>query len=261
MEKINVYNLEGKRKGLIDKPLIFNTKPRLDIIQLASSVSQSKNKQPQGRDKRAGLRNTAKGWGTGHGVSRAPRIKGGGFITSRQVGRVPFAKGGRRTHPIKSEKKIKKKINKKINKKSLGYAISASGDKFWVRRRGYSLENVPDIPLVVDDKIQTIKKTGMMYSILCNLGLQEELLKIKKKKIRSGKGKIRGRKYKTRKGILLVIKEDYGIYRASRNIIGTEITKVENLSINHLAPGGVSGRLILWTQSAFNELNNFEVVI
>lgn len=261
MEKINVYNLEGKSKGLIDKPLIFNTKPRLDIIQLASSVSQSKNKQIQGRDKRAGLRNTAEGWGTGHGVSRAPRIKGGGFITSRQVGRVPFAKGGRRTHPIKAEKNIKKKINKKINKKSLVHAISASGDKFWVRKRGYSLENVPDIPLVVDDKIQTIKKTGMIYSILCNFGLQEELLKIKKKKIRSGKGKIRGRKYKTRKGILLVIKDDFGISRASRNILGTEIIKVENLSINHLAPGGVSGRLILWTQSAFNELNNYEAVI
>ncbi|KKN45635.1 hypothetical protein LCGC14_0681110 [marine sediment metagenome] len=261
MEKINVYNLEGKKKGLIDKPLIFNTKPRLDIIQLASSISQSKIKQIQGRDKRAGLRNTAEGWGTGHGVSRAPRIKGGGFITSRQVGRVPFAKGGRRTHPIKAEKKIKKKINKKINKKALAHAISASGDKYWVRKRGCDLENVPDLPLVVDDKIQTIKKTAMIYSILCNLGLQEELLKIKKKKIRAGKGKSRGRKYKTRKGILIVVKDDFGISRASRNILGTEIIKVEDLSINHLAPGGVSGRLILWTQSAFNELNNYEVVI
>ncbi len=260
MEKINVYSLEGKKKGLIDKPIIFKTKPRQDIIQLSSSISQSKIKQIQGRDIRAGLRNTAEGWGTGHGVSRAPRIKGGGFITSRQVGRVPFAKGGRRTHPIKAEKKNNKKINKKINRKSLVHAISASGDKYWVRKRGCGLENVLEIPLVVDDKIQTIKKTAMMYSILCNLGLQEELLKIKKK-IRSGKGKLRGRKYKTKKGILIVIKDDFGISRASRNILGTEIIKIENLSINHLAPGGVSGRLILWTQSAFNELNNYEVVV
>ncbi len=260
MEKINVYSLEGKKKGLIDKPIIFKTKPRQDIIQLSSSISQSKIKQIQGRDIRAGLRNTAEGWGTGHGVSRAPRIKGGGFITSRQVGRVPFAKGGRRTHPIIAEKKNNKKINKKINRKSLVHAISASGDKYWVRKRGCGLENVLEIPLVVDDKIQTIKKTAMMYSILCNLGLQEELLKIKKK-IRSGKGKLRGRKYKTKKGILIVIKDDFGISRASRNILGTEIIKIENLSINHLAPGGVSGRLILWTQSAFNELNNYEVVV
>ena len=110
MEKINVYNLEGKKKGLIDKPKIFDIKPRIDIIQIANSISQSKDKQIQGRDKRAGLRNTAEGWGTGHGLSRAPRIKGSGFTTARHVGRVPFAKGGRRTHPIKTDKNIKKKI-------------------------------------------------------------------------------------------------------------------------------------------------------
>ncbi len=262
MEKINVYNLEGQQKGFIDKPMIFNAKPRLDIIQESSVISQSKNKQIQGRDKRAGLRNTAEGWGTGHGVSRAPRIKGGGFITSRQVGRVPFAKGGRRTHPIKAEKNIQKKINKKTNKISIAHAISASGYKNWVEKRGYSIENIPDIPLVVDDKIQTIKKTAKMYSILCKLGFQEELLKVKRsKKLRSGKGKTRGRKYKKKKGILVVIKDDFGITKASRNISGTEIIKFENLSINNLAPGGVPGRLIIWTQSAFNELNNYEVTI
>lgn len=260
MEKINVYNLEGHKKGFIDKPKIFDLKPRIDLIQMGSSISQSKNKQIQGRDKRAGLRNTAEGWGTGHGLSRAPRIKGSGFITARQVGRVPFAKGGRRTHPIKTEKKIKKKINKQVNKQSIIYAISASGDKSWIKKGGFYIENIPEIPLVVDDKIQTIKKTSKIYSILCSLGLKEDLIKIKKsKKIRAGKGKSRGRKYKKKKGILIVIKDDFGIIKASRNISGTDVIKVENLSINALAPGGTSGRLILWTQSAINELNNYEV--
>lgn len=262
MEKVNVYNLDGKKKGLIDKPKIFEVKPRMDIIQMASASDQSKNKQIQGRDKRAGLRNTAESWGTGHGMSRAPRIKGSGFITARHVGRVPFAKGGRRTHPIKTEKKIEKKINKRIKKQSIISAISASGDKSWVQKGGFIIENVPEIPLVVDDKIQTIKKTTRIYSILCNLGLKEDLIKIKKsKKIRAGKGKSRGRKYKKKKGILIVIKDDYGIIKASRNISGTSVLKVENLSIKTLAPGGTSGRMILWSQSAFNELNNFEVFI
>ncbi len=262
MEKINVYNLEGKKKGFIDKPRIFKIKPRLDIIQISSAAAQSKNKQIQGRDKRAGLRNTAEGWGTGHGVSRAPRIKGGGFITSRQVGRVPFAKGGRRTHPIKTEKRIQKKINKKTNKISIVNAISASGDKFLVKKRSYDFKNIPTIPLVVDDKIQTIRKTAKIYLVLCNLGLQEILSKIKKSRIlRSGKGKNRGRKYKNKKGLLIVIKDDFGITKASRNITGIDVIKVENLSINDLAPGGLSGRLILWTQSAFNELNNYEDAI
>ncbi|MFX0000695.1 MAG: 50S ribosomal protein L4 [Candidatus Hodarchaeota archaeon] len=262
MEKINIYNLDGEKKGLIDKPKIFYIKPRIDLIKTVSAGSQSKNKQEQGRDKRAGLRNTAESWGTGHGISRAPRIKGSGFPTARNVGRVPFAKGGRRTHPIKVEKKIKKKINKRVNKQSIIAAISASGDKTWVKRGGFLIENVPEIPLVVDDKIQTIKNTSKIYSVLCNLGVKEDLIKIKKsKKIRAGKGKSRGRKYKKKKGLLIIIKDDFGIIKATRNIPGTDVIKVENLSVETLAPGGTSGRLILWTQSAFDELNNYEVFI
>ncbi|MFX1427162.1 MAG: 50S ribosomal protein L4 [Promethearchaeota archaeon] len=260
MEKINVYDLDGKKKGMIDKPVIFSIKPRQDLIQMSNNVSQSRSKQPQGRDINAGLKNISEGWGTGYGMSRAPRRKGSGFPTARNVGRVPYAKGGRRTHPTKSEKVITKKINKKTKKLAIISAIAASGDKNWVLKRGYNLDNITELPLVIDDKIQTIKKTENMYSILSNLGLEKELFKIKKsKKVRSGKGKARGRKYKTRKGILIIIKEDFGIVKASRNIPGTDIIKFENLSINNLAPGGVSGRLILWSQSALNELNNFEV--
>jgi len=262
MEKVNVYDLDGKKKNLVDMPRIFNIKPRKDLIRKASEVSVSRDKQVQGRNKRAGLRNTAKGWGTGHGISRAPRIKGSGFPTARNVGRVPFAKGGRRAHPIKTEKVVKKKINKKVNKLSLISAISASGDLDWVKNRGHLINKVPEIPLVIDDKIQTVKKTKLMYSILSELGLEDELVKVKEgKKIRAGKGKRRGRKYKNKKSILVVIKDDFGIVKASRNIPGVDVIKFENLSIANLAPGGLSGRLILWAQSAFNDLKNYEVLI
>lgn len=262
MEKVNIYSLDITKSGVIDLPRIFTFKPRLDIIQKAYEISQSKKKQKQGRDKRAGLRNTAKGWGTGHGLSRAPRIKGSGFPTARNVGRVPFAKGGRRAHPIKTGKKINKKLNKKTNKLSIISAISASGNFLWVKKRGHYIEKIPEIPLVIDDKIQTIKKTAQIYSILCDLGMHKELIKIKNnKKIRAGKGKKRGRKYKKKKGVLIVIKNDFGVVRASRNIPGMDIIKFENLSIDKLAPGGLPGRLILWTQSAFNELNQYEAFI
>ena len=105
MEKINVYTLDGNKKTIINIPKIFSLKPRNDIINKANEVSTSRKKQVQGRDKRAGLRNTAESWGTGHALSRSPRIKGSGFPTARNVGSVPFAKGGRITHPIKTEKK------------------------------------------------------------------------------------------------------------------------------------------------------------
>ena len=262
MEKINVYSLNGKTTGVINMPKVFNIKPRKDIVQMASAVFQSKNKQIQGRDKSAGLRNTAEGWGTGHGLSRAPRLKGSGYPTARNVGRVPFAKGGRRAHPIKAEKSIKKKINKKTYLLSIVSAISASGDINWVKNRGHKIENIPEIPLVVDDKIQTIKETSRIYTVLCDLGFKDELNKNKNtKKIRPGKGKRRGRKYKNNRGILLVIKDDFGLVRAARNIPGVEIINVDKISIDQLAPGGLLGRLILWSQSAFTELNKFEEIM
>jgi large subunit ribosomal protein L4e len=263
MEKINVYDLDGNKKEVIDMPKIFERKPRKDLIHKAIEVSQSKKVQSQGRDERAGLRNTAEGWGTGHGMSRAPRIKGSGFPTARNVGRVPFARGGRQTHPIKSKKNRKKKINKKLNKISLISAISASGNKEWVKKRGHLIDQVPQIPFVVDDKIQTIKKTSQIYSKLSELGFKEEMERVKKnsKKIRAGKGKRRGRKYKKKISILIVIKEDFGIYKAARNIPGIDVVQLENLSINDLAPGGLSGRLIIWTQSAFNDLEKYRELI
>ncbi|MHA1472184.1 MAG: 50S ribosomal protein L4 [Promethearchaeota archaeon] len=262
MEKVNVYDLDGNKKSLVEIPQIFNVKPRRDLIQLASEVSSSKNKQVQGRNKRAGLRNTAEGWGTGHGMSRTPRIKGSGFPTSRNAGRVPFAKGGRRAHPIKTEKIVEKKINKKINKLSIISAISASGDLEWVKKRGHLIKNIPEIPLVIDDKIQTVKKTKFLFTILTELGLAEDLFRAKKgKKVRAGKGKRRGRKYKNKKSVLIVIKEDFGVIKASRNIPGLDIMKIKNLSVAHLAPGGLPGRLVLWSQSAFNELQTYEVSI
>jgi len=258
MEKINIYNLDGQSKGTIELPLIFKLKPRIDLIQSAAEVFVTKNKQKQGRDKRAGLRNTAESWGTGHAMSRAPRIKGSGFQTARNVGRVPYATGGRSTHPIKNEKKIEKKLNSKAKKLSIYSAISASGKTKWLENRGHIISDVPQIPLVIDDKVQTIKKTKDIFVVLCELGLKKELLKTKKaKKIRAGKGKRRGRKYKLAKGPLLVIKEDYGIVKAMKNIPGFEVAKIENLSIDLLAPGAMPGRFVIWTQSAFNELNNY----
>ena len=68
-------------------------------------------------------------------------------------------------------------------------------------------------------------------------------------------------KYKNKKSVLIVIKEDFGVIKASRNIPGLDIMKIENLSVAHLAPGGLPGRLILWTQSAFNDLQTYEVLI
>lgn len=255
MKEIKILSLEGNEKSSIDLPEIFEIEPRTDIIRQAMEISRSKKTQPQGRDQRAGLRNTAEGWGTGHGMARTPRLKGSGYPTARNAGRVPYAKGGRRAHPIKAEKVLGKKQNKKLKRLSIFSAISASGRINWVKERGHKISNNINLPLVIDDKIQTIKKTSQIFKVLSDLGFEEELNRVKNnRKIRKGKGKRRGRKYKSSKGLLIVIKEDFGIVRAARNLPGVDIISIETLSLDQLAPGGTVGRLIIWTQSAINYL-------
>ncbi len=262
MEKVNVYSLDGKKKELIEKPRIFSFKPRKDVLQESHVASQSRKTQPQGRDLGAGLRTTAESWGTGHGLARNPRSKGSGYPTARNVKRVPEAVGGRCAFPIRVDKRLKKKINKKTNTLSIVSAIAASANPLWIKNRGHLVDKVPEFPLVIDDKIQAIKRTGNIYSILCDLGFQSELIKIKNsKRVRAGKGKKRGRRYKMQKGVLIVIKDNFGIVKATRNISGVDILNIDCLTIDELAPGGLAGRPIIWTQSAFKELNRYEAIV
>jgi len=54
--------------------------------------------------------------------------------------------------------------------------------------------------------------------------------------IRAGRGKMRGRKYKTPKGPLVVVGEDKGISLGARNHAGVDVVVVNNLNAELLAP-------------------------
>merc|ERR1712226_147222 len=91
--------------------------------------------------------------------------------------------------------------------------------------------------------------------LLKKLGCDEELTKVNdSKKVRSGKGKMRNRRYTMRRGPLVIYSEDNGIVRAMRNIPGVETACVTRLNLLKLAPGGNFGRFIIWTQGAFKKL-------
>ena len=165
MVEVNVYGLNGKAKESINLPRIFEINPKIKIIQRMIEAHFARSKQPQGRDLIAGKRNTAQSWGTGFGIARVPRIKGSGFLTARNAGFIPYAKGGRLAHPPRAEKNISKKINKKERKIALFSSISASGNRNWIISRGHIIDDIPEIPLVIDDKIQTIKKTQKIVEV------------------------------------------------------------------------------------------------
>jgi large subunit ribosomal protein L4e len=46
------------------------------------------------------------------------------------------------------------------------------------------------------------------------------------------------------------------VYKASRNIPGIDVTTAKNLNAELLAPGGVPGRLTIYTESAVKALEN-----
>jgi len=59
-----------------------------------------------------------------------------------------------------------------------------------------------------------------------------------------------------KRGPLVIYKEDEGLLQSLRNIPGVDFCQVSRLNLLQLAPGGHLGRLIVWTASAFKELDS-----
>jgi large subunit ribosomal protein L4e len=255
-QKTIIYGLDGKEKETISLPKVFSLSPRFDLISRVVISMELSVKQPQGRDPQAGKRNTSDCWGPGFGVAKVPRRKGSGYPSARYAAYIPSTMGGRVAHPPRTQKILARRVNSKEKKLALLSAISATGIKEIVKNRGHNIEKVPSLPLVIDDKIQALKKCTDVIEIFSKLGLGEDIERAKAgKTIRAGKGKRRGRKYKNKKSVLVVIKEDFGIYKAARNLSGVDVVNINNLNCKDLSPGSLPGRLTLWSQSAFNMLN------
>jgi large subunit ribosomal protein L4e len=134
-------------------------------------------------------------------------------------------------------------------------SIAASALPSLVLARGHKIAQVPELPLVVSDSLQNVKKTKAAVAILEKLGLTDDLDRVKEtQRLRAGSGKGRNRRYVTRKGPLVVFAEDNGIVRALRNVPGVELCHVEKLNLLQTAPGGTFGRIIVWTESAAKKL-------
>lgn len=247
-----IFNLEGKPTRKIEFPPVFATPLRPDVIKRAVLAIQSNRFQPQGRDPMAGKRTSAESRGTGMGIARIPRRHGPG-------GRAAFAPGtvgGRQAHPPVSEKKIVKRIPKKEKRLALLSAIAATASKEVVASRGHSIEDVPQIPLIVTSDFESLNKTKDVEETLIRLGVLSELFRAReKRKIRAGSGKGRGRKMKHAAGPLIVVNENKGIVEAAENIPGVDVVTVANLNAEMLAPGTRPGRFTIWTSDAIERLN------
>ena len=256
--KIKLYDIKKKEIGERELPVQFNEELRPDLIKRAVLAIMSNKRQPYGAKPGAGMRQHGKlsrrrrdfKGSYGIGISRVPRkILSGKGSRWNWVGAVaPGTVGGRQAHPPKAEKVWAQKINKKERRKAIRSAISATVLADVVKERGH---NIPaDYPFIIDSEIESVGKTKDIKEILCSLGLKKELERVAERKIRSGKGKTRGRKYIGKKGPLIVVSKDCRLIDASKNIPGIDVVNVKNLNAELLAPGTKPGRITLWTDKA-----------
>jgi len=135
-------------------------------------------------------------------------------------------------------------------------ALAASALPALVLARGHEINEVPEVPLVVDDAVEAVQKTKQAITVLRGLAAYADVEKARdSRKIRAGKGKMRNRRHVNRRGPLVVYNEDNGVTKAFRNLPGVDLCHVDRLNLLQLAPGGHLGRFIIWTKSAFARLD------
>lgn len=253
---VKVLDMSGKPGDEVELPGVFSTPLRPDLVSRAWWILNSHGLQPYGRDPMAGERTTAETGNppTGRGISRIPRVKGAGTGRSGQGGGVASTVKGRLPHPPRSEKVIYRKINVKERKLALETAIAFTGDGNAVAWRGHKTGKLK-FPVVVSDEVEALEKTAALESFLEDLGLADEMKRVYGGvKRRSGTARMRGRTTRKKVGPLIVVSNDRGVGKAATSIPGVEVVSVDSLSVLPLAPGGVAGRLTVWTSSAIEVL-------
>lgn len=253
---ITVYSAKDKSQvgDSIPLPEVLTTPIRPDLVNVIHNSVAFNKRQARGVSLLAGHQTSAESWGTGRAVARIPRVGGSGSHRSGQGAFGNMCRKGHMFAPLKVYRKWHQKTNLRERRHAVASALAASAVAPLVMARGHRIDDVTEIPLVVDGFTGT--KTKDVLNALITLGLKDELKRVAlSKKIRTGKGKMRNRRYVKRRGPLIIHDiTEKDIRLAARNILGVDTCRVQKLNILQLAPGGHVGRLIIWTKKAFENL-------
>ncbi|CAM9422777.1 unnamed protein product [Ectocarpus fasciculatus] len=254
---VSVFSQEGVAQESTTLPAVFTVPIRPDVVNFVHTNMAKNHRQPYAVSKRAGHQTSAESWGTGRAVSRIPRVQGGGTQRAGQGAFGNMCRGGRMFSPTKIWRRWHRNVNVNQKRYAVASALAATAVPALVMARGHRVEEVPELPLVVDTSLETCSKTAAALATLTALGAAAEVEKVKdSKKIRAGKGKMRNRRYVMRRGPLVIYDKSEGISRAFRNLPGVETACVDRLNLLTLAPGGHIGRFCVWTQAAFDKLDS-----
>lgn len=252
----DIYQLDGRTSKKEEMPKIFDASFREELVRRALLAEQSQRYQAQGHYILAGMQTTAIYVGaysvyrTGRHMGRAirPRQK----LAAGRMGyvrRIPSSVKGKRAHPHKVEKILNENINVREYRKAMESAIAGTADTKKVHAR-HTVEQ--HLPIVMENKLETIAKTKDLILVLQNLKLDLDLERSKDPKVRRHHGRYSvGKRY--RRSALIVAKDPSKISLAGRNIPGVDVCGVDALTVELLAPGAMP-RLVIWTEGAVKEV-------
>jgi large subunit ribosomal protein L4e len=242
-------------------PGVFSVPIRNDLVHFVHSNLAKNRRQGHAVYYLAGAEHSAESWGTGRAVARIPRISGSGTHRSGQATFGNMCRKARMFAPLKIWRKWHAKANVTQRRHAVASALAASACAPLVMARGHRVDNLPELPLVIDSL--EVENTKTLMKTLHGFGCADDLNKVRRsKKIRTGQGKYRNSRYVMRKGPLIVYgshsdaEKDEGVKDLARNLPGVDSCHVTRLNVLQLAPGGHLGRFVIYTKDAFKSLNH-----
>jgi large subunit ribosomal protein L4e len=237
-------------------PAVFKAPIRPDVVNLVHTHMAKNSRQAYAVSEKAGHQTSAESWGTGRAVARIPRVGGGGTSRSGQGAFGNMCRGGRMFAPTKVWRRWHRKVSVNQRRYAVVSALAASALPALVFARGHKIDQVPELPMILADEVESVQKTKEAVEILRKIAAYADVERVKESRaIRAGQGKMRNRRFRQRRGPLVVYKENNGIVKAFRNIPGVELVPVSALNLLTLAPGGHLGRFVIWTKGAFEQLD------
>merc|ERR1712179_327987 len=254
---VSVYDEKGTASGSsITLPAVFKAPIRPDVVNFVHDQIGKNHRQPYAVNRFAGEQTSAESWGTGRAVARIPRVRGGGTHRSGQAAFGNMCRGGRMYAPTKTWRRWHRRCNITQRRYAVCSALAASALPALLMARGHKIDQVPEVPVVCTNAIESLTKTKAAVALLKQLNAYDDVEKCQNsKQIRAGKGKMRNRRYVMRRGPLVIYNEDHGIKQAFRNLPGVELISVDRLNLLKLSPGSHLGRFCIWSEGAFQKLD------
>lgn len=111
--------------------------------------------------------------------------------------------------PLHSWRRWHRKVNLNQKRHALASSIAATVVLPLIQARGHKVSEVPQLPLVLGSEVNKIQKTKEAVALLERFGLHKDVERVQKGKvIRPGMSKVRGKKYRLKKGPLFVVDDE-----------------------------------------------------